>query len=154
MYHMYVWCACVCVCVFTCRDGAGVSCMLRRMRVSADTRAIRVTIHVRKEGNPDQPKLVSVHSKLQSLTRSTSFLTYLNTVQLKWKFLVSLENRWCRMFIWKLSYERMFCWTQTHGRTFCWEQTRGVFLEAAWKGGMWCFARADAWENTWCPGRV
>lgn len=42
----------MCVCVFTHIDiGACVSYMLRPVRVSADTRAIRVTIHMNQEGN-------------------------------------------------------------------------------------------------------
>lgn len=63
---MYVWCACKCVCVFTCRDGAGVSCMLRRMRVSADTRAIRVTIHTKQEGVQPNSAVASVFRLLES----------------------------------------------------------------------------------------
>lgn len=39
---LYVWCACICVCVFIRTDvGACVSCMLRPVRVSADTWAIK-----------------------------------------------------------------------------------------------------------------
>jgi hypothetical protein len=59
------------------------------------------------------------------------------------------------MFFWKLSHERMFfLLKQTCRRMFCWEQTCNVFLEAAWKKGMWCFARVIAWENKQCLERT
>jgi hypothetical protein len=44
--------------------------------------------------------------------------------------------------------------TQACERALCWSQTCGAFLEAVLWKRMWRFAGTDAWEDTWCLGKV
>lgn len=66
---------------------------------------------------------------------------------IKWKFSVSLETRLCVVMFSGNGFIRE-CFRKSTCMGGCFDENRhGVFLEVAWKKGMWCFARADAWEN-------